>query len=280
MAARSSVIALLALACLAACDRPQFLLICHNSNCVEPTNPANDDSVPAMRESLALTIDGKPAIDGIEIDVFWRGADSACLFAHDLDAERTTLADEAATELAAHIAANPTLTASGEPFSVFIEMKPHVAAEKTARHTPEQRVQHADCVWRLYDTIAAAAVANARDVEIVVGSFAPDLLRALIARTPASTPIPYRFGATYGIPKPLDPQTHPLSDYEGLPISIVEMHPQWIHDAQYEGILSQDVDLMFWMFSATTETLQAIEQYEPKLVGTSEANFLRRWLLR
>ena len=63
---------------VAACDRPDTLVICHNANCVEPTDPANDDTIPALRDSLALRIAGMPAIDGTEIDSFWRGSDGAC----------------------------------------------------------------------------------------------------------------------------------------------------------------------------------------------------------
>jgi hypothetical protein len=280
MAGRSSLLAVLA--ALAACDRPEVLVICHNGNCVEPTDPANDDTIPALRESLALTIAGMPAIDGTEIDSFWRGSDGTCLFAHDLEGARTTLIDEAAAELAAHIMAGGPLTATpGEPFRIFFELKPHVGVAESELHTPEQRTLHAQCAWSVYTTIANAAVANTQPVEFVFASFEPKLLEAVIATTPATTPIVYRFDAFYGIPKPLDSVTRPLSDYTGLPITIVEMHPQWIHDAQHEGLLSYgNIDITFWMFSATVETFAAIEQYEPKMVITSEANLVRRWLER
>lgn len=278
MRATSALLVALA-ATAAACDRPDVRVICHNSNCVEPTNPENDDTLPALRESLALQIAGRPAIDGTEIDTFWRAEDDSCLFAHDLDGARTTVASEAADVIAQHVADNAVLTASGEPFRVFIELKAHVAAAKSVRHTPAQRTLHADCVWSVYGTIADAAVANAREVEVVFASFAPELLRAVVARAPALLPLPYKLDAFYGIPRPLDSETRPLSDYAGLPIEIVEMHPQWIHDAQFEGVRSQGLEVMFWMFSATVETFAAIEQYEPEMVVTSEARLLRRWLL-
>src|SRR6478672_10007336 len=98
------------------CDRPDVLVICHNSNCVEPTDPANDDSLFALRQSLALEVDGLPAIDGTEIDSFWRGSDGTCLFAHDLLGVRDTTISQAADELAAHITAGGALTRSGKPF--------------------------------------------------------------------------------------------------------------------------------------------------------------------
>jgi hypothetical protein len=270
---------LLVVACvLAACDRPDPLVVCHNANCVEPTRPEEDDTLPALRASLALSIGGLPAVDGTEIDTFLRGTDGACLFAHDLEGDRTTLASEAADELAAYIAATPRLTHSGKPFRIFIELKPRTDVAETKKHTPAERVLHADCSWDLYTRIAAAAVANARDVEIVFASFNPDLLREMIARQPSDTPIPFLYDAFYGIPRPLDPQTQPLSDYAGIPIELVEIHPQWIHDAQWEGLLSLNVETLFWTFSATVETFAAIEQYEPDWVGTSEANLMRRWL--
>ncbi len=278
MASPSSlVVGTLALA-LAGCDRPVVRVICHNSNCVEPTVPSNDDTLPALRDSLALEIGGKPAIDGTEIDTFWRAEDDTCLFAHDLEGARSTLITEAADEIAAHIAANPVLTASGEPFRIFIELKAHVAAAKTARHTPEQRTKHADCVWGVYTTLADAAVANGREIDIVFASFSPELLHEVVARAPASLPVPYLLEAFYGIPKPLDSETRPLGDYAGLDIEVVEIHPQWIHDAQYEGLVSSGIEINFWMFSATIETFAAIEQYEPAMVVTSEASLIRRWL--
>ncbi len=281
MAARSSL--LFAAALLGACDRPDVLVICHNGNCVEPTDPELDDTIPALRESLALTIDGVPAIDGTELDSFWRASDGQCLFAHDLDAERTTLIGEAADEVAAKISAGGPLTHTpGKPFRIFFELKAHVGVEKTERHTPQQRTLHAQCAWNVYATIATAAEAagTTAEVEFVFASFEPKLLAEVLATEPASTPIAYKLDAFYGIPKPLDSETRPLSDYTGLPISIVEMHPQWIHDAQYEGLLSLDVEILFWMFSATTETFAAIEQYEPEMVVTSEARLMRRWLDR
>jgi hypothetical protein len=280
MASRSSLIVI---ALLAACDRPDVLVICHNGNCVEPTQPELDDTIPALRESLALVIDGAPAIDGTELDSFWRGSDGLCLFAHDLDAERMTLIGEAADVVAEKIRAGGQLThAIGKPFRIFFELKAHVGVAKSERHTPEQRTLHAQCAWSVYQTIATAAedTGQTASVEFVFASFEPKLLAEVVAAEPASTPIEFKLDAFYGIPKPLDSETRPLSDYTGLPISIVEMHPQWIHDAQHEGLLSLDVEILFWMFSATTETFAAIEQYEPEMVVTSEANLMRRWLER
>lgn len=265
---------------LAACELPQPAIICHNGNCVEPIDAEQDDSIPALQASLALEYKGRPAFDGVEVDTFWRGEDSMCLYAHDLDAVRLTPAIEPANELAAYFAQPGDITYSGGQFEVSLELKTHVAVSKTARHTPEQRTMHALCAWDLYKVIADGAVANNRDVVVVFSSFEPLLLKELIATAPAVRPIPYEFGAIFGVPAPLDPQTHPLGDYTGVPLSSVEIHDQWIHDAQWEALISMNVDIVFWMFSATSETFEAIEQYEPDKIVTSEARLMRRWLDR
>ncbi len=263
---------------LTACDRPTVAVICHNANCVEPTNPEADDTLPAMRESLALQIGGKPAIDALEIDSFWRGTDDTCLLAHDLVVPSNTLITEAATLIAEHITTAPELTRSGGPFRIYLELKTKTDPAESVFHTSEQRMLHADCAWGVYDTIADAAMVSGQNVEVVFSSFSPDLLRQVIARTPPTTPIPYKLDTFFGIPKPLNSETSPLDKFAGIPLDIVEIHPQWIHDAQYEGLRSLGVEIVFWTFSASVETFAAIEQYEPVAVGTSEAQLLVRWL--
>src|SRR5712671_5400467 len=102
MRAINSVIVLVLAA--AACNRPTTTVICHNGNCAEPADPARDDTIGAFQESLALELDGKPVIDGIEIDSFWRGSDDTCIFAHDLDNSENVPAIEPANELATYFA--------------------------------------------------------------------------------------------------------------------------------------------------------------------------------
>ena len=275
MRAASSLLALVA---LAACDRPSVLVICHNSNCVEPTDPENDDTLDALNASLAVEVGGMPAIDGTELDLFWRASDDTCLFAHDLAGARTELASEAATTIAAHLGKPGPITSHGAPFNVFIELKPFVDPGEVVRHTPDQLARHAACAWATYTTISDAAVAAGRTIDVFFASFEPDLLRAMIAARPANVPFEPRYEAFYGVPHPLDNATVPLDRYRGIPITLVEMHPQWIVDSQYEGLLSSRIDVGFFMFSATVETFAAIEQYEPVVVNTSEASLLRRWL--
>jgi hypothetical protein len=275
---RRSLYLAFVIAAVGACDRPKSLVICHNSNCAEPADPENDDTIAAMRESFALEYKGRPVFDGMEIDTFWRAEDSLCLFAHDLDRPVSTLASEAATELAAYFARPGPIGYGDGPFIVYLELKTHVSRSKDDRHTPEQRLDHARCTWDVYTTLAAGAAANNRTIELVFESFEPLLLQALIDTTPPSTPVPYAFAAVQGIPAPLDSQTHPLSDYRDIPLGVVDFHAHWLLDSQYEAVRALDADLALWMFSATSETFDAIEQFEPKFIVTSEARLMRRWL--
>jgi hypothetical protein len=267
---------------LAACRaQPQPLVICHNANCVEPIDPQLDDTLAALQRSLALTENGRPVFDGMELDSFWRAADSMCLYAHDpIDTTESTPAIAPAQLVAQHFADPGPLTYSGGTFHVLMELKPFVGPTKTDHHTPEQRIEHAMCAWQIYQTIADAAVANGRDVQVELESFAPELIAALIATAPASPEIPYVYGAVQSLPPEIDTDTESLQNYTGLPLEFVEFHDQWIDDDQYEAALTMGAKIHMFMFSATTETFAAIRRYEPASVDTSEARLMRRWIER
>jgi hypothetical protein len=263
------------------CEQPHPIVICHNANCGEPTNPARDDTLPAFRESLALQDNGRPVIDGIELDSFWRGSDDVCLYAHDVsDFAENTPAIAPAQELALHFAKPGPITFADTPFLVLLELKAFVSADTHDRHTPAQRTLHAKCAWNIYKIVSDAAMANDRDVVIEFQSFSPELLRAVIENAPRPALTPYTFGAIQGVPGPLDDQTRPLRDYSGIPISDVQVHPLWLLDAQNEAILTSGADLSFFWFSTTTEVFAAIRKYQPTAVDTSEARLMRRWLER
>ena len=264
---------------VAACELPQPLVICHNANCGEPTDPARDDTLPAFRESLALEEGGLPVIDGIELDSFWRGSDDVCLYAHDVaDVREDTPATAPAVELAAHFAKPGPISFADAPFLVLLELKAFVSENTKDRHTPEQRAMHALCAWDIYKIVSDAAIANRREVTVEFQSFGPELLQALIDTKPASTPTPYTFGAIQGVPSPFDDQSRPLRDYTGIPLSDIQFHPLWMLDAQHEAALSTGAEISFFWFSTTSEVFAAIRKFRPAAVDTSEARLMRRWL--
>jgi hypothetical protein len=65
-----------------------------------------------------------------------------------------------------------------------------------------------------------------------------------------------------------------------VPITVVDVHPQWLTDAQYEAILTAHEDISFFWFSTTEEMFALIRQYRPIAVETGEARLMRRWLDR
>jgi hypothetical protein len=264
------------------------LVLCHNANCTEPANPAEDDTVASLNESLALRSQGKPVIDGIEIDLFWAGDTGTCLFAHDLPAapEERVAALVPATILAdylkAHAADATGLTRSGGVFTVHVELKGHVGKTSAEKHTDEQRGSHSDCALEVARELQRGADAAGTNLEIIFSSFSPRLLSTLVSRPswPASRAlgdhVKLRVSALQGIPPPLDRQTVAISNF-GREVDMVMAHPHWVRDGAWEAYRSRNWDVAFWMFSGVVESLDAIEHYQPKWVTTSEAMFFLRW---
>ncbi len=279
------VLAFVAVGCLRVEQAPR--VICHNANCVEPANPDEDDTVAALDASLALRQDGRPIIDGVEIDTFWYGAEERCLFAHDLASlETASDVDVAVERLSASIDersdAGEPLTSNGDPFFVFIELKGTVGPDKADVHNDEQRAQHAACAVAAADAVAVAAVRANQSLRVVLTSFTPELLAAVSDARDArgDDPVPMEMMALFGIPPPLDGQTLPLSAFDDVNISGASVHPQWMRETSWQAYRSQGFLIGYWMFSAVPETLAAIERDQPDFITTSEATFMRRWLKR
>lgn len=292
---RRSTIARTALGVLLSCvavacgpDQPAPRIICHNANCVEPVDPDQDDTIATLTASLALQDDqGKPLIDGVELDTFWYGEQERCLFAHDLNnLESATDAMAPVTLLNAHLAqrAQAQQTRSGQDFSIFIELKGHVGALKTEQHTSAQLAAHASCALSLASALADGALARGQHVEVVFTSFVASLLEAL-TQDPAwgglqgRAELSVKLGILLGIPKPLDSQSQPLDRVPAtLPLDMVSAHPHWLRRDTLGAIQSQGWALSLWMFNAVPETYDAIWRYQPPYITTSEARTLAGWL--
>jgi hypothetical protein len=274
---------LVAILGLAACgDAPNPRLICHNSNCVEPTDPAADDTLEALAASLELIENERPLFDGVELDTFWHGAQERCIFAHDVEQADAVDAMTSIDALSDWFEERQGLyiTRSAAVFTVMVELKGHVGVFKTEKHTSDQRASHIQCVLEMAAGLEETATLMQRDVELIFTSFDPVLLAELAVEPAVSSRTTGRLivkiGALQGIPKPLDPQTQALSDFG--PVDMIHTHPQWLRDGAWQAMRSLGVDVGFWMFQATTESLEAIELYLPDLVTTSEMRFMHRWL--
>lgn len=284
---RIALVSTVFLIALAGChERPAALLVCHNSNCTGPADPARDDSIEALKASLALrTADGRPMIDGVEVDTFWSSAEKKCLYAHDL--EEGHVADlpppsVAIDEIVKHLETSTQATFRAERFHVFLELKPETTPPPKAMHTPEEAGLHADCVLALVGTLDEAARRTGKKVEVTITSFENELLEALPTRPgwkgkKDGEPLQVRFGGIQGVPPPLSGTSRPLATYT-VALDVVEAHPHWLQNAALEAYRSMGVAIGLWMFSATAETFDAIDRFQPDFVVTSEAPLVRRWL--
>lgn len=273
---RSSVLALIA---LVGCDRPSPLVICHNANCVGP-DTAHDDTLGALTEALALRYDGRPTLDGVEWDTFWYGAESQCLFAHDLGHDITTPASSAAQTIAGYLAGTDVVAWNGERFYVFIELKSSVGNGDA--HTPEQLVAHADCALDALDVIVAGATRRGHRLTVGFTSELPALLATLTTRprwpTYASTP-QLELMLVADIWHPYSSATPKLSEYT-VPLQAVEYHPDFVTAAQQETYRSLGLARVQWQYVTTTEAVDSIQRWRPDFVLTNEAPLLRTWIER
>jgi hypothetical protein len=275
MRARCSLLALFA---LAACDRPEPLLICHNGNCVGP-DTTRDDTLSAMTDSLALTRDGLPVLDGIEWDVFWYGKDSTCLFAHDLVHDTSTPASDAADLVADYLATHTRVSWRGTRFYALIDLKAHVGPEYSDEHTPAQLRDHADCALDSAARLLAGARAGGHQLTVGFISGKPVHLEVLTARPGWAALVPepdlelLLIGDIFAPYAAIVPE---LADFT-IRLDAVEYHPDFMTAQHRETYRSLGIDLVQWSYVSTTEALAAITRYEPRFAITNEAMLLRRW---
>lgn len=269
MNARSSLVLLALGGCFI--DRPNPLVLCHNSNCTEPHSPGRDDTLPAMRSSLALVDnEGIPLIDGIELDVFRH--EGRCLFAHDVDnLDGHVDIAEAAAALADHITSQPRLSHNGEQFNIKLELKPQVDGRDDAD-------EQLTCALEVYETLRTAALTSGHHLEVVFDSYNPAMLRLLNARRPADEEFIWaKLSYDVGVPPPLTKDNYDVAKLD-VPVDVMEIHLSWITDTALRALRRRGIEISLWSFDLTRETLQQIESLEPRFALTGQAKTLRTWL--
>jgi hypothetical protein len=279
---RRLLLALLVVA--TACDRrPQAILMCHNSNCAHATDPAADDTLASLDDSLALEYLGRPPIDGVEIDTVWDAERALCLFAHDFDKSSDEMAMEAVERVAEHLMRPGPVAWDSDRFYVKIESKAAVTPGG-AGHTAEDLAAHHACVLDMMDRLMEAAVLGERDLEILLEAEEVDFVRSLTAdsRWPGKRP-----GNGTRIRLVANVKSEALSSDDLISltggdkedgIDVLAFHSTRFPDGQQQAYEALEVDLMLWMLDTTLETLYAAEVYHPAYVNTSEAVLLRRWM--
>jgi|SRR5687768_3651264 len=264
---------------LAACDRPQPLVICHNANCAT-NDVTRDDTLEALEDSFALTWQGRPVLDGMEWDTFWYAAESRCLFAHDLNGRTDLSPNDAANVIAEYLRTTPVASWNGERFYMFIELKGFVGESFTDAHTSGQRQQHARCVLDALQIIVDGARAGGHQLTVGFVAGVPALHEAVRDRLVGSNFIGQPdievmlVGDIFGPYSSLVPE---LRDYT-LPLGAVEYHPDYMTEQHRETYRSLGIQLVQWSFVTSVEALDAIERWEPEYAITNEALLLRRWI--
>jgi len=265
---------------LGACERPSPLVICHNANC-KHNDVEHDDTLESLNESLrALTFDGRPVLDGMEWDTFWYGAESRCIFAHDLNGSTSVPVADAADAIGDYLATTPQVGWNGERFYTFIELKGFVGASFDDRHTPDQFVQHANCALDAAKRIAMGAAAGGHPLTIGFVAGVPEHLKTvsmqpdwdLLANMPDVELM--LIGDIFGPYSSLVPE---ISDYK-VKLDAVEYHPDYMTAQHRETYKSLGIELVQWSFISTEEAFDAISRWEPKFVISNEAELMRRWI--
>jgi hypothetical protein len=148
-------------------------------------------------------------------------------------------------------------------------------------HSDEQAVLHAECALDLFETYRQAALDSNNAIVVIFDSSAPKLLKALVQRPrwpgrSASGLVSVRLSADFVDSTPSGLAFQRLEEFPQ--VDDVVFHAGWINDAHYQAFRSLDLQMTLWMFSATVETFDAVERFEPAAVLTSEAPLFRRWL--
>jgi hypothetical protein len=263
---------------LAACTRPEPLVLCHNSNCVAP-DTTRDDTLDALAESLALTFDGRPALDGIEIDTFWDGARGQCLFAHDLDQQNAQPATAAAQFIADYLAANQVVSWNGERFYFFVEIKGFVGTSISEMHSSAQRAQHTECALDVLDIVATGARAGGHPLTVGFVAARPLLLDTLVTRprwAGYASDSNLELLAIGDIFAPYSSTVAELDEYT-VKLDGIEFHPDYMTVQRRETYRSLGIDLVQWSLITTEEALDSITRWDPRYVLANEALLLRGW---
>jgi hypothetical protein len=274
-----AVCSLFVVIAFAACERPSPLVICHNGNCA--TNDVDrDDTLAALDESLHVSFDGRPVLDGMEWDTFWYGAESRCIFAHDLNGNTETPVTDAAQMIADYLATTPQPTWNGERFYTFIELKGFVGKSVDDLHTPAQYDAHADCALEAARIIAVGAAAGGHPLTVGFVASIPqhhvtlkqrDGWKMLEGDPNVELMLVADIFAPYSSVVPEIP------DYK-VPLDAVEYHPDFMTLEHRETYRSLGIELVQWSLITTEEAFDAIKRWEPKFAISNEALLLRRWI--
>jgi hypothetical protein len=250
---------------------PNTLLICHNANCADPGTSDRDDNLDALSASLALRIDGRPVLDGAEIDSAWDAASGRCLFAHGPSPEAPDLS-EATRLLAAHLSQPGDVSWNRERFYVKIELKPDVGSGND--HSLADAEHHADCMLDQLAVLEGAARGAGHALTVIFDSADPVLLRAITQRprwtgkhTGEAVEVKFEVGFDSSVP----------SDFD-LEVDILTVRWSEIDSGMRDEFAARGKDGLAWGRDPAPETLGKLVDLAPRYIGSNDALMMRRWL--
>jgi hypothetical protein len=217
----------------AGCTTPDIpILICHNGNCAEGTPAGADDTMSALRASLALRMpDGRPPMDGLELDSVWDRALQRCTYGHQPDPGNPDFSD-AVNEIVSYLMAAPAGEASHSGHEFFLKIELKVDVGDGATHTPDEVAAHTACVTAAENAAIAAGGGVGNPVIPIFDSDDPKLLAAIETTAfrngnATSEPfIDYKFETEWGSALPVGfvPQIYTVGWFD-LPSDLV-----WVPD--------------------------------------------------
>jgi hypothetical protein len=247
------------------------LLICHNTNC-SGTKQYGDDTLEALTESLALTTDGRPSLDGVEADtyLFWDGTKSSCLFAHDTEHLDTVATPRQAAALIADHLQKDDVAWNGERFYLKLEVKPTVQGSDQF-HTAQQLQQHAECAL---DMAVAATAQSRHPVTLIFDSMSECLLNEL--QYQLTLPAWERLVTNANVDILFSAQVVPSRACIPARVDIRSINVKRWDSSAIDAIRP----FMVWMdsHSENTETMKIVRHLDPEYISTSELPFVRGYV--
>jgi len=253
-------------------------VICHNANCAAGATIDADDTLDALRASLALrTRDGRVVFDGMELDSTWDRTRERCTFTHAPRASAPEFG-EAAALVADHVAAaQPNSAGHGAAFYVKIELKTDVGGG--AAHSPGEVAAHVACVATAARAVVAAGAASQNTVIPIFDSDDPHLLAAIDPRPfAAELGAGCLFETGWSAPAVADfaPQILTVAWYEASPAVMRDARAAKLGSTA--GGAASGGGLAIWARSPAPQDLYALLALQPAYIAVNNAEEARRLL--
>jgi len=248
---------------------PDALLVCHNANCAHPGTADRDDTMDALADSLALRIDGRPVVDGVEIDTAWDASSGRCLFAHGVEPGAPDLAD-AIRLVVAHLAQPGDVSWNRDRFIVKLELKPDVGSGNG--HSALDAQRHGDCMLDQLATLEIASRTGGHALTVIFDSAAPELLRTITERprwtgkrTGERVEVKFEVGFDAAVPPDLE-------------VDILTVRWAEIDSSLRDEFAARGKVALAWGRDPAPETFGKLSDLEPRYIGSNDALLMRRWL--